>query len=353
MHNTRTIWFDFDNVPHVAVLNPIAEEMSSRGYNIFCTARDMAETVELLKAKRDDFIVVGGMFNKSKLKKITGTCMRALHLAWLAHNKKICCAVSHGSRSAVIASFLLGIPSVAMYDYEYVNTALFSRLCKKVLVPDVISNDDVNKAKINGRNLVKYPGFKENIYISNISSDPSIYDSLGIDSSKIVITVRPPSTTSHYHAGESSDIFIALLHKLASYSDAEVVFLPRSTSQKKELFDFFGRFHKKIIIPTLVVDGLDLIWHSDLVISGGGTMIREAAILRVPAYSIFKGRTGAVDRSLAGDGRLIRIGSIEDIAKIRFVKRRQQILDKDKMVQKNKALVNFISDEIVKVFQLS
>ncbi len=78
----------------------------------------------------------------------------------------------------------------------------------------------------------------------------------------------------------------------------------------------------KIVIPEHVVDGLNLIWHSDLVISGGGTMNREAAALGVPVYSIFRGRIGAVDRYLAAQGRLILLESAEDLAaKVRLVQR--------------------------------
>jgi len=78
----------------------------------------------------------------------------------------------------------------------------------------------------------------------------------------------------------------------------------------------------KIIIPDHVVNGLDLIWYSDLVVSGGGTMNREAAALGVPVYSIFRGKIGAVDRYLSYTGRLILIEDAEDIPnKIALVRR--------------------------------
>ena len=78
------------------------------------------------------------------------------------------------------------------------------------------------------------------------------------------------------------------------------------------------------MIPLTVVDGLNLIWLSDLVISGGGTMNREAAALGVPVYSIFRGRIGAVDRYLADTGRLVLLESVEDVrTKIRIEARRQ------------------------------
>jgi predicted glycosyltransferase len=69
----------------------------------------------------------------------------------------------------------------------------------------------------------------------------------------------------------------------------------------------------KVILPDHVEDGLNLIWYSDLVISGGGTMNREAAALDVPVYSIFRGPMGAVDRFLAAQGRLVVIANDSDV----------------------------------------
>ncbi len=68
------------------------------------------------------------------------------------------------------------------------------------------------------------------------------------------------------------------------------------------------------MVPSAVVDGLNLIWFSDLLVSGGGTMNREATALGVPVYSIFLGAIGAVDRHLQQTGRLILIESVADIA---------------------------------------
>jgi predicted glycosyltransferase len=72
----------------------------------------------------------------------------------------------------------------------------------------------------------------------------------------------------------------------------------------------------------MALDGLNLMWHSDLVVSGGGTMNREAAALGVPVYSIFRGRIGAVDRHLSEEGRLVLVDSTENVDdQIRLVRR--------------------------------
>ena len=42
-------------------------------------------------------------------------------------------------------------------------------------------------------------------------------------------------------------------------------------------------------------------------------MNREAAALGVPVYSIFRGKIGAVDHYLAGNGRMTLLSSREDV----------------------------------------
>ena len=58
---------------------------------------------------------------------------------------------------------------------------------------------------------------------------------------------------------------------------------------------------------------MNLIWFSDLMISGGGTMNREAAALGVPVYSVFRGKIGAVDKYLAQNGRLTLLENINEV----------------------------------------
>jgi predicted glycosyltransferase len=69
-----------------------------------------------------------------------------------------------------------------------------------------------------------------------------------------------------------------------------------------------------VIVPPTPLDGANLIAASDLVISAGGTINREAAALGVPAASIYAGQWAAVDEGLMREGRLQRI---EDRASLR------------------------------------
>jgi predicted glycosyltransferase len=72
------------------------------------------------------------------------------------------------------------------------------------------------------------------------------------------------------------------------------------------------------------LDGANLIAASDLVISAGGTINREAAALGVPAASIYAGRWAAVDEELVREGRLQRIASATDLQNL-AIKKKQSI----------------------------
>lgn len=52
---------------------------------------------------------------------------------------------------------------------------------------------------------------------------------------------------------------------------------------------------------------------ADLVISGGGTMNREAAALGVPVATIFAGKQAAIDEYLISENRMIKIDSTADL----------------------------------------
>ncbi len=307
----KTIWIDLDNSPHVPFFVPIIKELEKRGHKVFLTGRDSYQVCELLELNHLSCKVIGGHWGKNRLLKMLGTCLRAARLLPIGFKAKLDLAVSHGSRSQLIAGTILGIPTVAIYDYEFTAGVAFFHP-DWVFTPQYVPS----RAEFETQNrLLKYPGLKEDVYIRNFRPDSSVRARLGLVPSDIVVTVRPPATEAHYHNAEADTLFDAALKLLSEQPGVRVVLLPRNQKQAKALHQIWGSAlaERKIVMPAHVVNGLDLVWSSDLVISGGGTMNREAAALGVPVYSIFRGRIGAVDRHLADTGRLILLESVEDV----------------------------------------
>lgn len=307
----KKIWIDIDNSPHVPFFLPIIEELRKEGFDVTLTARDMYQVRELLDFFRLRCNVIGRHYGKTKMLKILGTFVRVAQLMPTAFKARPDLALSHGSRAQILTCKALGIPTAMMHDYEHsTKTGFFEP--NWTLTPDVIPNTAMG-AKASSH--LKYPGLKEDVYSHRLQPDATVLRDLGIRSDELVVTLRPPATEAHYHNPESEVLFDATVRMLQSKSKVRAVTLPRNDRQRKQLkSDWPGMIATgQMIIPDAPLDGMNLIWFSDLVISGGGTMNREAAALGVPVYSIFRGKLGAVDKYLADCGRMILVEKLEDI----------------------------------------
>jgi len=322
----KKIWIDLDNSPHVPFFVPIIPELKARGFEVFLTARDSYQVVELLKFYGIQARIIGKHYGKLKILKFLGTAWRAVSLAYAVRKEKIDLSVSHGSRGCMLASALLGKETIAIIDYEHTSKVSVSRMKLWVIHPEIIPLD---YSSVDGKRYLKYPGIKEDVYLPSFHPDPQLRSRLGIAPDELLVTVRPPATEAHYHNPEAEGLLTATLEKFSKMKGARVLLLPRNKNQEKELRAAWPSeiASGKIVIPAHVEDGMNLIWNSDLVVSGGGTMNREAAAMGVPVYSIFRGPIGAVDRFLESQGRLVLLENVEQVqSKIRAVRRDKEVI---------------------------
>jgi uncharacterized protein len=318
---SKKIWIDLDNSPHVPLFAPIIQELERRGYLVFLTARECFQVCELADQFQFRYLRVGRHYGKNAILKVLGTGIRALQLLPLVRRERPDLAVSHGSRSQVLSAVMAGVPSLVMADYEYARP--FPGISPTwVMVPEVIPDSAVLFRRAG---LLRYCGIKEDVYVPTFKPDPSVAVRLGLDGRRVVVTVRPPADEAHYRNPESDVLFSAVMDLFRRSPEITAIILPRNAKQaesvRKRWPDLIS--DNRLVIPEHAMHGLNLIWHSDLVISGGGTMNREAAALGVPVYSIFRGKIGAVDRYLAGCGRLVLLESVEDV-NLKIVLRRRE-----------------------------
>lgn len=337
------LWIDLDNTPHVPLFEPILEELMARGFPLFVTARDAFQVCELADKQALGYLKVGRHYGKNSLLKATGLLYRSLQLANLVLKEKPQLAISHGARSQLLLSNWLRIPSILMEDYEYSKFPVMMRPLW-VIAPDVIPDDILPSH--NGH-VRKYRGIKEDIYAWRFRPNSKVLDDLGIDHSSLVITVRPPATEAHYHNRDSEALFRRFMTRASQTPTARVVLLPRNSRQKelirKQSPEWFR--NDKTIVPEGALEGLNLLWHSDLVVSGGGTMNREAAALGVPVYSIFRGTIGAVDRSLRAQGKLMLIETGANVDNdIKMVKRDRPLVPASRSRQTLHDIVDTIEE---------
>jgi hypothetical protein len=308
------IWIDLENTPHIPFFNPIIKELKKRGHTVVLTARDAYQTCEMADLYGFQYEKIGHHYGKKMFMKAFGLGIRVLQLISFVRREKPALGLNHGARAQTIICNLFKIPSVLIMDYEYSSGSSLVTSPWKIF-PEVVAKGRSGHAK-EGEPL-SYSGIKEDVYVAELIPDSAILTQLHLEDSKIIITVRPPATEAHYHNPEAEILFTEFMNRAINFEGTKVVLLPRNKRQEAAIRAQSPQWfqNSKVIIPDTVVDGMNLLWHSDLVVSGGGTMNREAAALGVPVYSIFRGTIGAVDHYLQENGRLILVESVEDVHK--------------------------------------
>ena len=298
--STRRVWIDLTNSPHVLFFRPVIRRLDDAGVESVVTARDFAQTLGLLERYRIPHTVIGKHGGASVGGKALGLVRRSGSLIAFGRGKGITQAVSHGSNDLAIAARTLRIHSTVIHDYEGAAGMhrINFRLASKVMMPDVIPYTAIAGYGLKEARFHPYHGLKEQVALADFEPDEAVYGELGLDRDRPIGVLRPPATMSLYHRGIENTVFDDVVARLLD-SDAQVVLLPRTPEQARSFAAAPG-----VIIPEKPVDGPSLVWAADAVISAGGTMNREAAVLGVPTWTTFAGELGAVDRELVEQGRM-------------------------------------------------
>ena len=312
------IWIDLTNSPHVLVMRPLIERLRSDGHRVEVTARDFAQTIELCERFDIAHTAIGRHRGERLLAKAAGLASRSGALVRWARSQnrpggagRFDIALGHGSNDVSVAAALLRVPSSTMFDYEWatVQHNVNCRLARAVVVPSAIPLARLRRYGAEGK-VRAYEGLKEEYYLADFQPDDAVLAQLGLDSGRAIVVVRPPPEVSLYHRFEN-DLFARVLDRLrmaVADEGVQPVVLPRVSSQRRELAAVPG-----FVVPEHAIDAQSLIAHSDLVISAGGTMNREAVALGVPVYSTFEGRLGAVDEQLIAEGRLRKLAGVDEL----------------------------------------
>jgi uncharacterized protein len=297
------VWIDISNSPQVPFFRPLIALLRERGHDVEVTTREYAQTTELLVLHGIPHEVVGpahgGAGVAGKARSLAGR-LRALRR--FAKGRGFALALSHASHELPLVARSLGIPSAYAFDYELARTqhGLGCRAARRVVVPDAIPQDRLDRLGARTSKVRRYAGLKEEYYLHGFEPDASVVTRLGLDPQRVLVVVRTPPDVSLYHR-HGNPLFDDVLERLGRDESVQAVVLPRTADQRDAIR---SRDLASLHVPEHAIDAQSLVALSDLVISAGGTMNREAVALGVPVYTTFAGRVGAVDSALVNEGRL-------------------------------------------------
>src|SRR3954447_18525544 len=287
---------------HVLVFRPLMRLLRERGADVEVTARDYAQTLQLLELHGIDAEVIGRHGGRSRMGKLRSLTSRLRALRRWAKGRTFDVALAHGSHELTLTARRLRIPSSTTFDYEFawLQHQLGCRAATRVVVPEAIPPERLARYGAKPPKLLQYAGLKEEYYLADFEPDPAVVDRWELVPERILVVVRTPPDVSLYHR-HSNRLFPQVLAYLGQRPDVHAIVLPRTDEQREYVRSLTL---PSAIVPDEAVDAQSLIAVADVVVSAGGTMNREAAALGVPVYTTYGGRLGGVDEELIREGRL-------------------------------------------------
>ena len=154
------VWIDMTASAHPLVFRPLIEIMRGRGDEVEITARDYAQTLQLLELQGLSADVVGHHGGRSRFQKARQMTHRLGALKKWAKDRNFDVALAHGSHELTMTARRLGIPSSTTFDYEFATLQhqLGCRAATKVVVPESIPPERLAPYGAKPPKLLQYPG---------------------------------------------------------------------------------------------------------------------------------------------------------------------------------------------------
>ncbi|MBE8540576.1 DUF354 domain-containing protein [Geoglobus acetivorans] len=305
-------WVDITSPPQVFFFTPIIKELVKKGYSVYVTVRDRGETVALAKKYLSNFSITGSDSPHSILK-ISKTVARTLALSLKVPDYDICLcselpmgvAVSKikRRRSLIFLDNDLKVYEPGMFQKLEVKVKTLSNY---VIVPKVAVKS-FGKV-VPEEKIIHYDGYKEHISISIFRPDPSELNNIPFSE---FVVIRPEALSAMYVREKKS--IVPDLIKRFYRENVNVVYLPRK-GDFEYLSKSFIKKYDNIFIPDGAVDGLNISYYAKAVLTGSGTMAREASLLGTTAVSFFPSKKLlAVDIDLISKKRLFHSRDVNEI----------------------------------------
>lgn len=331
----QLIWYDLTNVPHVHFLNPIIKHFDQKGFRKIITVRDFLETEQLYNSVIcQPYKLIGTHAGGNKIKKVAAMAKRFFSLNKALDNFDV--KISIGGDASEILSLLRRKPSITFDDNELAPNWIYGRFAEYSFWTDAVSEDVLLKQGFRKDRLCRYPGYKEDIYVADFTPDDSFTKEIPFDN---YVLVRSENINANYVGANSNYLFPDIIKQLSEKSINTVV-LPRNPIDRE-----ISKQYDNVFVPDKALNGLQACYFADAVITGAGTLAREAACMGVPAISFFTGNNlMAVDRQMISQNMLLHSRNASEIVDYAIKSNRQEA-----DLARSKAVQGFVFDKLESV----
>jgi predicted glycosyltransferase len=309
------IWVDITDASAVVFFAPIVRRLEDAGHTVTLTARRFAGADLVLRRYGLGGLLTtqhrgGGLGTRA-----VGLVNRTAQLLGSASSGRFHVAAGGHASDFVLTAWTLAVPQMTFLDPDRLGhgNLVNARLVDEVAVPEAVPFAGIARLGATRDTVFRYPGFKEEYYLYDAQPDPDALAKLGVERRRIVGVVRPAAVSPRAPCADGvpadEAAMAGLLTGLAGRRNLTLIVVARDPEQRRRLLalDLPG-----VLAPGGTVDGVGLLAAADFVVGHGGVMLREAAALGTPAYTLARS-AGTVEACLIRDGRLRRVSGPDDV----------------------------------------
>lgn len=309
MRIKKKIWIDIEEPKTGIMFKPLIERFHQDNFETFITARDYDSTYQILDEFGFNYYKVGEHGGENLEDKLKAYIDRLGNLFNRVIKFKPDFFVTFSSVEGARISYGLNIPSIG-YNDEPRNIPVCKLLfpfLDKIIIPQCVPKDWYIKLHADPEKLIPYNGIDEIAWLNEYNPNPSVIDQFDLKKGQYVILRTEPSFASYFinkldpHKTLISE-FLPNLIKM--FPNQKYIIIVRTEKQEAYLKHKLKAFlqEENIILTRFMPSMVDLCFYASLVISGGGTIVRESSLLNVPSIEFFPGETAPQEHFLINNG---------------------------------------------------
>ncbi len=286
-------WLDALTPKQGRLMVALSRYLEAKGWKTIITTRNYEYSVSTIQRLGKQPVVVGKHGGGDLREKLLAYSERIIGLVNVLDDFDPDLLISFSSPEGTRTAFGLGIPSISFNDTPHAKAVarLAFPLSSAIVLPACIDPTlfpTLKDPEEQGEKVVRYNGVDEVSWTKSFQPDSQVIHDLGLDLQDPIIVLRPEEKYAAYYTQDFKqkvrDVLYNMLVELKSaYPTLQAVVFPRYEEQRQR----YQKLGDWIIIPKNSVDTLSLLWYSRLLVTGGGTLSREAALLGIPAITFF------------------------------------------------------------------
>ena len=219
----------------------------------------------MLFRSRIKYLLIDKHYGGKRLSKAFGFIYRKISL--LVRVPRFDISLSCGALDSVYIARMRLKKSITFIDNDLpsIDNKLYFRFVNYLITPNAIPLDNLVELGARKMNIIRYNGFKEDIYIADFKPSPNFLSNLPFDD---FITIRPEALKAAYISKNAKTIVPKLLSRF-SRENINILYLPRYPEDRT-----YAQGYKNVYMPLEPLNGLDVCYYSKAVLTGSGTFAK-------------------------------------------------------------------------------